>query len=60
MHKEHKIVFVISTDQPLISKDTILKIIKEHLKTKSTITIGTIKLPDFKDWRSSFFILAEL
>lgn len=55
MHKEHKIVLVISTDQPLISKETILKIIKEHLKTKSTITIGTIKLPDFKDWRSSFF-----
>ncbi|MEK7459914.1 MAG: NTP transferase domain-containing protein [Patescibacteria group bacterium] len=60
MHKEHKIVFVISTDQPLISKDTILKIIKEHLKTKSTITIGTIKLPDFKDWRSSFFYFGRI
>ena len=52
MHQDHEIVFVISNDQPLISKETILKVIQKHLEKNPTITIGTIIVPDFEDWRA--------
>ncbi|MDQ3244744.1 MAG: NTP transferase domain-containing protein [bacterium] len=51
-HKEHNTIFIISTDQPLISKETILDIIEHHEISHSAITIGTILLPDFLEWRA--------
>ncbi len=49
--KEHNIVLIISTDQPVVSKETLEHIISEHKKEKPIITIGTVTVPDFKDWR---------
>ena len=51
MHPDHKAVAVISTDQPMISEETIKNIIDIHFKNKSTITLGSVVLPDFSDWR---------
>ena len=53
-------VLVISGDQPHLSKETILKILKEHLDKKPVITIGTVLLPDFKDWRTGIINLGRI
>ncbi len=55
LHPEHEIVLVISADQPTVSKETIENIISTHIKNKPTITIGTVIVPDFKDWRVGMY-----
>jgi UDP-N-acetylglucosamine diphosphorylase/glucosamine-1-phosphate N-acetyltransferase len=51
LHKKHKIVLVLSADQPLISKETIKRIVAKHIEKKPVITIATVIVPDFKDWK---------
>ena len=48
----HKTLLVLSTDQPLISKETIERLLKKHNEKKPTITMATILMPDFEEWRS--------
>lgn len=45
------LTIVLSSDQPLISIETLTSLINKHFKLKPTITMGTATLPDFKDWR---------
>jgi UDP-N-acetylglucosamine diphosphorylase/glucosamine-1-phosphate N-acetyltransferase len=53
VHPGHKTVLVLSGDQPLISKETIERLLKKHNEKKPTITIATVQLPDFEEWRSA-------
>lgn len=52
VHPEHKIILVLSSDQPLISKETIERLLKKHNEKKPTITMATVTMPDFEQWRS--------
>jgi len=47
----HEIVVVLASDQPLVSKETLERIISTHTEKIPTITMATVSIPDFKDWR---------
>ncbi|MDR3519278.1 MAG: NTP transferase domain-containing protein [Candidatus Pacebacteria bacterium] len=48
----HDIVIVLAADQPMVSKETLEGIIEKHGEKKPTITMGTVTVPDFEDWRA--------
>ena len=47
----HDIVIVLATDQPLVSKETLKQIVSTHTEKNPTITMATVIIPDFEDWR---------
>ena len=49
-----KYVWVIYGDHPLVSDKTIQSIYKSHAAQSGPLTLGTVKLPDFADWREGF------
>ena len=53
VQKDHKIILVISSDQPTLSEETIKRIISKHIEKKPIITLATVLVPDFEEWRSS-------
>ena len=48
-------VMVLPSDHPFISSETIKKLAQKHLESNEKITIATVSLPNFKDWRSIFY-----
>ena len=52
---EHKIVLVISADQPMLSSKTLERIISTHLAKNPSITLGTVVVSDFEDWRTRMY-----
>lgn len=52
---EHNMVLVISADQPVVSKETLENMIRTHKEKTPTITIGTVVLPDFDEWRVGMY-----
>jgi bifunctional UDP-N-acetylglucosamine pyrophosphorylase/glucosamine-1-phosphate N-acetyltransferase len=55
INSSHEMVIVISADQPLVSEKTLEHIIQKHSEKKPTITIGTVTIPDFNDWRTGLY-----
>jgi bifunctional UDP-N-acetylglucosamine pyrophosphorylase/glucosamine-1-phosphate N-acetyltransferase len=51
----HEMVLVLSADQPTISVETLEKIITTHLEKRPAITIGTVVVPDYEDWRIGLY-----
>jgi bifunctional N-acetylglucosamine-1-phosphate-uridyltransferase/glucosamine-1-phosphate-acetyltransferase GlmU-like protein len=60
LDSNHKIVVVISADQPLVSKETIERIIQKHLEKNPTITLATVTVPDFEDWRAGLYYFGRI
>jgi bifunctional UDP-N-acetylglucosamine pyrophosphorylase / glucosamine-1-phosphate N-acetyltransferase len=48
-------IVVLYGDHPFISPKTIKNLITKHLKNKAKITMATVKLDDFDDWRNVFY-----
>ncbi len=47
-------IVVLYGDHPFVKTETIKKITREHIKSGKKITMATVKLPDFQDWRIGF------
>lgn len=47
-------IWVLYGDQPTITSATIATIAKTHIESGAVLTMGTLVLPDFEDWRSVF------
>lgn len=47
-------IVVLYGDMPLLSSDSIKRLVEHHQKTDATITLLTAVTPDFEDWRAAF------
>ncbi len=47
-------VMVLYGDHPFVGTQTIKNISEKHLESGKKITLATVKLPDFRDWRINF------
>ena len=50
-----KNILVVYADHPLVSSHTLQNIALSHLQSTNPITMASIKIPDFSDWRSAFW-----
>ena len=48
-------VLVIYADQPMTSKETLKRIIEKYTEKKPAITLATVTVPDFEDWRKKMY-----
>ncbi len=48
-------IIVLPCDHPFISADTIKKLSRKHEESGATITMATVSLPDYEDWRKVFY-----
>ena len=53
--KDADSVLVLYGDNPYITPGTIQKLAQKHSESKNKITMATVQLPDFKDWRAFFY-----
>ena len=60
VNNDHTAIMVLSTDQPHLSRETIERIISIHEEKKPVITVGTVVLPDFEDWRKGLTHLGRI
>jgi len=51
----HEMVLILSSDQPLVSKETLEHLMTTHLEKQPTITMGTVVVPNYEDWRKNLY-----
>ncbi|MDZ7798805.1 MAG: sugar phosphate nucleotidyltransferase [Patescibacteria group bacterium] len=54
LENKAKNILILYGDKPCIKADSILKIINRHIKNNNILTMATIKIPDYKNWRVDF------
>lgn len=55
LEEDTKHVVVLYADHPLLKAETIQKIVDTHQKSGATLTMATVPLPDYGDWRKDAF-----
>lgn len=53
-------VMALYGDQPLISSQSMKNLIEAHMTSGATITLTTVKTPDFQDWRKCFMFWGRI
>mgnify|MGYP001597126241 CR=1 FL=1 len=53
-------IIVLYGDHPFITPETIRKISEKHFASGKKITMATVKLPDFRDWRINFVSFSRI
>jgi len=53
-------VLILYGDHPFVSSDIIQKLEKAHRETRSTVTLMTVTVSDFFDWRKSFYSFGRI
>lgn len=48
-------ILVLYADMPYISTETIKNLVEKHIEENATLTMATITVPDFNEWRAGFF-----
>jgi bifunctional UDP-N-acetylglucosamine pyrophosphorylase/glucosamine-1-phosphate N-acetyltransferase len=48
-------IMVLPSDHPFVRAETLKKLTEKHLECGAKITMATVKLTDFEDWRSVFY-----
>jgi bifunctional UDP-N-acetylglucosamine pyrophosphorylase / glucosamine-1-phosphate N-acetyltransferase len=56
LNSPHDIVLIISADQPTVSAETLKNIISTQIEKNPTITIGTVVVPDYENWRAGLYM----
>ena len=47
-------IVILYGDQPFTTEETLIKLVEKQFGTGKKVAMATVKLPDFKDWRSGF------
>ena len=47
-------VMVLVGDQPFVTSDTIRRVADDHMASGATMTLGTVTVKDYEDWRAPF------
>lgn len=53
-------VIVLYGDMPFITTESVNKLKAKHLEKDNTITLMTVNLPDFEDWRECFYSFGRI
>lgn len=53
-------VIVLNGDMPFIKAETISKLVKEHKDKQAVLSVMSVRVPDFNDWRQTFYHLGRI
>ncbi len=55
INSNYNFILVLAADQPLISEETLTRMVEKQKENNPVATIATVKVPDFDDWRSGLY-----